>query len=192
MPVITVTLIEGYEAATRRNLSERLTDAARAAIGAPLDGITVVITEVPAENYMRGRTGRTPGTPPAPAGAIVRDYLAAMERRDLAAASGLLAPGFTMTFPGGAVFTRPEDLVAWASDRYRRIAKDYERFDETETDAGSVVYCFGTLSGEWPDGAPFDGIRFIDRFTVSDGKILDQRVWNDLAEVARDRKTASA
>jgi len=188
MPVITVTLIEGYDAATRRNLSERLTDAARAAIGAPLDGITVVITEVPAENYMRGRTGRTPGTPPASPSSIVRAYLAAMESRDLEEASAYLADGFTMTFPGGAVFSRPEELVDWAKARYRSVAKTYDGFDEAESAAGSIVYCFGTLFGEWPDGTAFDGIRFVDRFAVRDGKITDQRVWNDLAEVRSGRQ----
>jgi 4-oxalocrotonate tautomerase family enzyme len=184
MPVITVTLIEGYDEAARRNLAERLTDAAVAAIGAPVDGTTVVIDEVPPANYMRGRASRAPGrAPPAPEG-IVRDYLGAMERRDLEAATALLAPEFTMTFPGGAEFRRPEDLVDWATRRYRSVAKTYQRFDEATGDGhGAVVYCFGTLHGEWLDGTGFDGIRFIDRFVVKAGRIVDQQVWNDLAEV---------
>jgi phenylpyruvate tautomerase PptA (4-oxalocrotonate tautomerase family)/ketosteroid isomerase-like protein len=183
MPVITVTLIEGYDETVRRDLSHRLTDAAVAAIGAPLDGVTVVINEVAASNYMRGRQHRTPGTPPPSASQVVQDYLSAMERRDLAAATGLLAEGFTMTFPGKAVFRRPEELVEWAKARYRAVAKIYERFDEATDKDGAVVYCFGTLHGEWPDGKPFEGIRFIDRFKVSRGRIVDQMVWNDLAEV---------
>ena len=32
-------------------------------------------------------------------------------------------------------------------------------------------------------GACFEGIRFIDRFEVIDGKITKQDVWNDMAEV---------
>jgi hypothetical protein len=48
-----------------------------------------------------------------------------------------------------------------------------------------VVYCFGTLYGEWSDGTPFSGVRFIDRFTIKDGLLTDQRVWNDLAERRR-------
>jgi 4-oxalocrotonate tautomerase family enzyme len=184
MPVITVTLIEGYDEATRRNLAERLTDAAVSAIGAPLDGTTVVIDEVPAANYMRGRASRTPGRPPPAPEGIVRDYLGAMEQRNLEAATARLAPGFAMTFPGGAVFRRPEDLVDWAKGRYRSAAKTYERFDEAIGDGhGAVVYCFGTLHGEWLDGTAFDGIRFIDRFVVKAGRIIDQQVWNDLAEV---------
>jgi hypothetical protein len=45
------------------------------------------------------------------------------------------------------------------------------------------VYCFGTLYGELLDGTPYSGIRFIDRFTVKDGKLVDQNVWNDMGEV---------
>jgi hypothetical protein len=40
----------------------------------------------------------------------------------------------------------------------------------------------GVLHGQWPDGAEFDGIRFIDRFLVVDGLLARQEVWNDLAE----------
>ena len=112
---------------------------------------------------------------------IVRQYLTAMERRDLAAAKALLAPGFFMLFPGGRRFDTLEALVGWARERYRSARKTYERFDA----AGDAVYCFGTLYGEWLDGKPYSGIRFIDRFTVRDGKLVDQMVWNDLAEVAR-------
>ncbi len=89
-----------------------------------------------------------------------------------------------MTFPGGAVFRHPEALVDWAKGRYHSVAKTYERFDEvTGNDDGAVVYCFGTLHGEWLDGTTFDGIRFIDRFVVKNGRIVNQQVWNDLAEV---------
>ena len=61
MPVITVTLMEGYDEQTRSELCTRLTDAVTDTIAAPLDGVTVVINEVPAANYMRGRQGRAPG-----------------------------------------------------------------------------------------------------------------------------------
>ena len=55
MPVIELTLIEGYNEPTRRRLGESLTDAVRGVIDAPLEGVTVAIHEVKAENYMRGR-----------------------------------------------------------------------------------------------------------------------------------------
>ena len=61
MPVIEVTLMEGYPEATRQALLERLTDAVTHTIAAPLEGVTVIIQEVPAANYMRGRQRRVPG-----------------------------------------------------------------------------------------------------------------------------------
>ncbi len=124
----------------------------------------------------------------APEIAIVRAFLRALEARDLARARALLAPGFAMTFPGGVRMQSLEELIAWAAPRYRFVKKSFERF---ETCGGGVVYCFGTLAGEWPDGRPFAGIRFIDRFELSEGRILRQDVWNDLAEV-RLRQAAEA
>ena len=109
----------------------------------------------------------------------VREYLGAMERRDLAKAKSFLAPGFHMLFPGGKRFDTLEQLVESAKGRYRSAKKTYEKFD----DSGNTVYCFGTLYGELLDGTPYSGIRFIDRFTVRDGKLVDQMVWNDMAEV---------
>jgi len=110
---------------------------------------------------------------------IVRAYLDAMERRDLATAKSFLAPGFFMVFPGNKRFDSLEQLVASAKGRYRSARKTYERYEA----AGNVMYCYGTLHGELLDGTPYSGIRFIDRFTVKDGKLVDQMVWNDMAEV---------
>ena len=50
------------------------------------------------------------------------------------------------------------------------------RTDET------IVYNIGTLYGEWPDGTPFEGNRYVDRFVVRGGKIVQMDVWNDSAE----------
>jgi phenylpyruvate tautomerase PptA (4-oxalocrotonate tautomerase family) len=183
MPVVRLTLIEGYDDETRTRLAQRLTDAVRSTIAAPLDGITVAIEEVKPTSYMRGRVSRVPGKPlPSPV-ETVKAFLAAMEARDLDTAKGFLTDGFRMIFPGGAEFAALEDLVAWSRPRYRFVKKSYDAFDECFGEAGMIVYCFGTLSGEWPDGTSFDGIRFIDRFTVAAGKLTDQKVWNDLRTV---------
>ena len=107
---------------------------------------------------------------------VVREYLAAMERRDLVAARTSLAPGFFMVFPGGARFDSLEALVESARSRYRSAKKTYERFD--------------TFDGGVLDGTPYSGVRFIDRFTVRDGKLVDQRVWNDLAQTRGPGKPA--
>ncbi|MBX2824705.1 MAG: tautomerase family protein [Gammaproteobacteria bacterium] len=180
MPVITVSLITGYDTAARTRLSERITDATTSVIRAPSDLVTVMINEVAADNYMRGRTARSPGPAHADQSKLVQDYLNAMERRDLDAAMKLQAPGFTMVFPGGEEFTSLDQLIAWASQRYNSISKTYETFDCCPTDGGATVYCFGTLQGVWLDGSKFSGVRFIDRFTVVDDLLTSQQVWNDL------------
>jgi hypothetical protein len=118
----------------------------------------------------------------AGAEALVRDFLAAMEARDLERARSFLAEGFVMHFPGGPAMTTLEELIAWAAPRYSGVRKTYEGVDVMPGAGETIVYCFGTLSGAWPDGESFQGIRFIDRFTVAGNRILDQRVWNDLAE----------
>jgi phenylpyruvate tautomerase PptA (4-oxalocrotonate tautomerase family) len=184
MPVITVTLIEGYDAVTRRRLSERLTDAALATIAAPVEGVTVIVNEVAPASYMRGRSAKTPGPAPTPPAEVCLAFLDAVGRRDLAAAVALTGEGFTMTFPGGARFTDFGQLLDWAAPRYRRIAKTIERVEEAPLGVRVAVHVSGTLSGEWPDGAAFAGIRFIDRFEVERGLIHSQEVWNDLAQPA--------
>lgn len=128
-----------------------------------------------------------PDTTPDPlvlARDVVRAYLDTMEARDLERAKRFLAPGFAMTFPGNRRFTELEAMVAWAKPRYRWVKKRFDRFDVAQGATGSHVYCFGTLYGEWNDGRAFEGIRFIDRFTVRGGKLVDQMVWNDMGEVA--------
>lgn len=180
MPMVKLTLIEGYDDPTRQQLATNLTDAVLAAIAAPPEGVTVAIEEVKPTSYMRGRVQRTPGRPLPPPAGIDRAFLAAMEARDLGAAKAYLAEGFRMTFPGGVTFATPEELVAWSRSRYRFVRKTYEAFDQCFGEAGATVYCFGTLSGAWPDGTPFEGVRFIDRFTLVNGSIVDQKVWNDL------------
>jgi phenylpyruvate tautomerase PptA (4-oxalocrotonate tautomerase family) len=193
MPVVTITLMEGYDDDTKVAMATRLTDAVRATIAAPLNGITVNVYEVAATGYMRGRVARQPGSPVRDAETVVRDFLALMEARELDKATALLADGCTMTFPGTGPMTSIDDVLHWARDRYSRVGKEIDRIDSAPGEDGTTVYCFGTLKGEWLDGQPFSGIRFIDRFTVKDGLITDQRVWNDMGEtMLQDSRTAQA
>ena len=179
MPIVTVQVLEGYDAAVKARLGHALTDTIRGIIPASPEAVTVILQDIPAENYFRGGQTRT-GAPALPdAAEVVHSFLKAMEARDLPAARAHLGEGFVMTFPGAIRMTTLEDLIAWVKPRYRFVKKTYERFDAM----GSLVYCFGTLHGEWPDGAPFGGIRFIDRFELSGGLIVRQDVWNDIAEV---------
>lgn len=120
----------------------------------------------------------------AEAVATARAFLAALEARNLEEAAGYLAADAVMTFPGGNDFRDLESLTAWAAGRYRSIAKSFERFEVVSGEADrTVVYCFGTLSGELPDGEPFGHVRFIDRFEIRRGLIERQMVWNDLTSL---------
>lgn len=124
--------------------------------------------------------------PFSPATRLVQSYLDAMQARDLPQAKKMLAPGFQMVFPGGVRLESLEALVEWSKPRYQFVQKTYEHYDEAAGDqpGESVVYCFGTLSGQWLDGRPFAGIRFVDRFEVRDGQLADQKVWNDMGAQA--------
>ena len=184
MPVIEMHLIEGYSADDKTRLCEVLTDACRLVIPAPVDGVTVMIHDHAPTGYMRGRAAKTPAPALPDPASLVRSYLMAMEARDLGLAQTMLADTFTMQFPGTDRMETLDQLIEWSRPRYNRVAKTYERFDTAATPEGhAVVYCFGTLHGEWPDGRPFEGIRFVDRFEVENGRIARQDVWNDMGEV---------
>ena len=107
-------------------------------------------------------------------------YLRTTEDNDLDQAQTLLSDTVLMTFPGGFKFTTLDQFVAWAMGTFNAVNKTFERFDEIILPDEGVVYCKGTLRGEYSDGTTFSGVRFIDRFTVVNGKITDQQVWNDL------------
>lgn len=113
----------------------------------------------------------------------VKDYLRIMEERDLVRAKQFLAPDFSMTFPGGITMTSLDDLVEWSKSRYRSITKTFEDFDVFEDGEETIVYSTGMLNGEALDGSAISEVRYIDRFVFRDGLIVDQHVWNDLADV---------
>lgn len=183
MPVAELHLIKGYTSEDKRRLGEGITDAVRFVIPAQPDGISVVIHEVESDAYFRGRGTKTPAPALPDPVALVEAYLGAMEARDLEAAEAMLAPTFMMHFPGAEPMSKLSELIAWAAPRYRFVKKAYEGFEALQSEgAAQIVYARGTLSGEWPDGAAFAGIRFIDRFEVDGGKLTRQDVWNDIAE----------
>jgi ketosteroid isomerase-like protein len=121
-------------------------------------------------------------------GRLVWDFLTLFAERRYAEANAFLAPGCEMLFPGRMVFTDCTELPRRASTIYQWVKKVFERVDEFQSVDGIVVYNYGTLRGQWLDGEPFEGIRYIDRFLLRGGRIVDQKVWNDLAEVAAARK----
>ena len=177
---VTVTVTGVPEWKLEDGLAPRLSRAVGQALGLrPEDVVVGLGASVDARRP--AALGAGDPNPLAPA-ELVRVFLRAVEMRDLDRAQTMLAAGFRMTFPGDRTFAGLAELVDWARQRYRFARKIYERFDEAPGDDGVAVYCYGTLAGEWLDGSPFSGIRFVDRFTVRDGQLVDQRVWNDLAE----------
>lgn len=113
---------------------------------------------------------------------IVRHYLEASMKPDPELAATFVAKDVVITFTGGVVFNHPSGPASINKHRYAWVKKKLGRFDECHTDDGIVVYSLGTLYGEWPDGEPFEGNRYIDRFLIKDEKIVTMDVWNDSAE----------
>lgn len=114
--------------------------------------------------------------------ALVERFLIACERRELDEASAMLAADAVIVFPGGVVHPDLHAMVADAAGAYRRVGKRRDRWHAAVEDDGRVVVTsIGRLEGEDLDGAAFDGVRYVDVFTVVDDRIVEQQVWNDLA-----------
>ena len=112
---------------------------------------------------------------------------------DPIAALRFTAPDLRIRFTGGRKMSQPADCTAFNASRYKWVKKRIERTETVVktavTAAGvplqadeTVVYSIGTLYGEWPDGTPFEGNRYVDRYVVKGGLITDMDVWNDSAE----------
>ena len=185
MPVIQVSLLKGYDLPTREALGKSLTTAVQQVIAAPPEAIVVCLNELDTGNYYRGGVARQGGQTQADPAQTVQAFLMAMQDRDLEKARSFLAPEFEMTFPGDVSLTRLDELVAWAKGRYQHVKKTFESFDTAWKSDHAVVHCHGTLYGQWLDGSEFAGIRFIDRFEVSNSLLVRQQVWNDMAAVAQ-------
>ena len=117
-----------------------------------------------------------------PAAAIVQELLDATMAPDPEKAATFLAPNLEITFSGGVKFSHPKEIAEFNGNRYGWVKKRYGMYDVAETDDGTVVYSMGTLYGAWSDGEAFEGIRYIDRFLIREGKIMLWDVWNDTAE----------
>jgi len=116
--------------------------------------------------------------------AIVRDFLAALAERDAARAGAYLSPQARIVFPGGEARRSIEEIIAGSARKYRHVDKRIDCLDVLPVgEDGAVVYCHGTLFGTWRDGSAFEGIRFVDRFAIRGGLIVEQLVWNDTAFV---------
>lgn len=118
----------------------------------------------------------------AEAAAIVEKFLVASMVPDPETAARYIADDLAITFTGGRKYRHPRETAAFNAGRYKWVKKKMERSDVVPGRGETIVYNLGTLYGEWPDGTPFEGNRYVDRFVVRGGKIVQMDVWNDSAE----------
>ena len=132
----------------------------------------------------------TPTAAPTTAAEVVDEFLRLIMIPDPEAARRYTAPDLRIRFTGGRAMSDPTECTAFNRSRYKWVKKRIER---TETvglvsgngvavDGEAIVYSLGTLYGEWPDGTPFEGNRYVDRYVVRAGLITQMEVWNDSAE----------
>jgi ketosteroid isomerase-like protein len=134
-----------------------------------------------------------PTTPTTPA-EIVNEYLRLHMLPDPVAAAAFVAPDIRIRFTGNRPMKHPADATAFNAKRYAWVKKRIERTDVVEgsNQEEAIVYSLGTLYGAWPDGKDFEGNRYIDRYVVRAGRIVQMDVWNDSAEWLLVRAGAAA
>ena len=125
-------------------------------------------------------SARTPANPSE----IVNEYLRILMIPDPAGARAFVAPDLQIRFTGGRAMSDPAQCAAFNAKRYAWVKKRIERTEVVEgaTSDEAIVYSLGTLYGAWPDGAAFEGNRYVDRYIVRNGLITHMEVWNDSAE----------
>ena len=126
--------------------------------------------------------GADPMDETAQAADVVERYLVASMIPDPETAATFMTGDVRITFTGGRKMSHPRETAGFNAGRYKWVKKKMERSDVAPGISETVVYNIGTLYGEWPDGTPFEGNRYVDRFVVRDGKIVETDVWNDSAE----------
>jgi hypothetical protein len=133
-----------------------------------------------------------PSDETAAAAEIVERFLEASMVPDPETAARYIAGDLKITFTGGRKYSHPRETAGFNAKRYRWVKKRMERSDVVPGATETIVYNLGTLYGEWPDGTPFEGNRYVDRFVVRGGKIVQMDVWNDSAERLLTRNNIEA
>lgn len=119
---------------------------------------------------------------------VVNEFLRLIMIPDPVAASRYTSPNMQILFTGKRAMRAPAECTKFNASRYKWVKKRIERTEtvlfnaEADKLGDTVVYSLGTLYGEWPDGTPFEGNRYVDRYVVRDGLITHMDVWNDSAE----------
>jgi ketosteroid isomerase-like protein len=113
---------------------------------------------------------------------VVKMFLEGMSRRDFTAMEAVMAPNFKMTVTGGSAFSHPREFAAQSKGRQKSAIKTTDKYEEIPTGKGAIVYSIGSMAGEWNNGTKYAGVRYIDRFEIENGKIVDMNVYSDMAE----------
>ena len=118
------------------------------------------------------------------AAGVVNEFLRLVMIPEPEAAARFTAPDMRIRFTGGREMRKPADTSAFNAQRYAWVKKKIARTDVVAggSPEETIVYSTGTLYGAWPDGTPFDGNRYVDRYVVGHGLITQMDVWNDSAE----------
>ncbi len=159
MPVVQMTVIEGYDDATKARLLKGMTHVVLSVMAAKPDGVVTMLNEVKASAYARGGVSRVPG-PPLPSGIeVIREFSRALSGSDRGQAARYLGEGCVCTDAGG-MERNPLNMPEWLGDL------DYADFDEALTEDGTVVYARRQR-----------GAGSVERFHVRHGRIMDIQSW---------------
>ena len=103
---------------------------------------------------------------------------------DPVSARAFVSPQLRIRFTGAREMKDPTECSAFNASRYKWVKKKFQQTDVVAggSDDEAIVYNIGTLYGEWLDGTPFEGNRYVDRYVVKHGLIVQMDVWNDSAE----------
>jgi len=130
----------------------------------------------------------SPVSAPEQAAEVVNEFLRLIMIPDPAAASRYTDPDMKIVFTGKRTMREPAECNKFNASRYKWVKKRIEQTDVVMPSAAEsaigevVVYSIGTLYGEWPDGHPFEGNRYVDRYVVKNDLTTQMDVWNDSAE----------
>ncbi len=115
---------------------------------------------------------------------IVEEFLRIIMIPDPVSARAFVSPQLRIRFTGAREMKDPTECSAFNASRYKWVKKKFEQTDVVVggSDDEAIVYNIGTLYGEWLDGTPFEGNRYVDRYVVKHGLIVQMDVWNDSAE----------
>ena len=116
---------------------------------------------------------------------LIHEFIDAVHRGDSDAARRTLAPGYELVFPGPTSFSDVAAIFEWFAKRYSFARYRYDHMDVIESPQRQIVYATGRVEGTLLSGKHFEGVRYIDRFDIVNGRIARKEVWTDMADFLR-------